>query len=84
MPKIDQIDQDAEQLYKALSHLVRVYQFRQRNRSGCEGLSVTHLYALEHLIKAGPVRVQSLVSALFLDKSNASRLVDSLANQGLV
>lgn len=84
MPKIDQIDQDAEQLYEALSHLVRVYQFRDRDRSCCEGLSVTQCYALEHVIKAGPVRVQSLASELFLDKSNASRLVDSLAKQGLV
>lgn len=84
MPKNDQIDQDAEQLYEALSHLVRVYQFRDRDRSCCEGLSVTQCYALEYVIKAGPVRVQSLASELFLDKSNASRLVDSLAKQGLV
>lgn len=84
MPKNDQIDLDAEQLYEALSHLVRVYQFRDRDRICCEGLSVTQCYALEHVIKAGPVRVQSLASELFLDKSNASRLVDSLAKQGLV
>lgn len=84
MPKIDQIDQDAEQLYEALSHLVRVYQFRDRDSSCCEGLSVTQCYALEHVIKAVPVRVQSLASELFLDKSNASRLVDSLAKHGLV
>jgi len=35
------------------------------------------------VIKARPVRVQSLASELFLDKSNASRLVNSLAKQGL-
>ncbi|HFN5283490.1 TPA: MarR family winged helix-turn-helix transcriptional regulator [Pseudomonas aeruginosa] len=84
MPKIDEVDQDAEELYEALSHLVRVYQFRDRDRSCCGGLSVTQCYALEHVIKSGPVRVQSLAIELFLDKSNASRLVDSLGKQGLV
>lgn len=36
MPNIDQIDQDAEQLYEALSHLVRVYQFRDSVGAGAE------------------------------------------------
>lgn len=84
MPDTDQLDQDAEELYEALSYLVRVYQFRDRDRSCCEGLSVTQCYALEHVIKAGPVRIQALAAALFIDKSNASRLVDTLEKQGLV
>jgi MarR family 2-MHQ and catechol resistance regulon transcriptional repressor len=84
MPQVEQIDQDAEQLYEALSHLVRVYQFRDRDRSCCKSLSVTQCYALEHVINAGPARVQSLATELFLDKSNASRLVNSLVKDGLV
>jgi hypothetical protein len=38
---------DAETFHAALSELVRVYQFRDRDRICCHDVSVTQCYALE-------------------------------------
>lgn len=73
---------DAKELYEALSHLVRVYQFRDRDRICCYDVSVTQCYAIEVLVKQGPIRLQMLADQLFLDKSTTSRVVDTLERKG--
>ena len=45
--KKDQLTQDSEDLYEALNQLVRVYQFRDRDRICCYDVSVTQCYAIE-------------------------------------
>lgn len=75
---------DAEALYDALSHLVRVYQFRDRDRICCYDVSVTQCYALEALVRRGPLRLQALAEELFLDKSTASRVVETLVQKEYV
>ena len=76
------LDQDARDLHKALSELVRVYQFRDRTRICYYDVSVTQCYALAQLVTAGPTNLNHLAGALFLDKSTASRVVDSLVRKG--
>ena len=46
-------DATAEELHAALSALIRVYQFRDRDRICCHDVSVTQCYALEALVKLG-------------------------------
>ncbi|CEG54602.1 MarR family transcriptional regulator [Stutzerimonas xanthomarina] len=84
MPKMrnDDLSQDAEALYEALNQLVRVYQFRDRDRICCYDVSVTQCYAIETLVKHGPLRLQGLADEMFLDKSTASRVVDTLERKG--
>ncbi|MNF25296.1 transcriptional repressor MprA [compost metagenome] len=82
--KKDQLTQDAEDLYEALNQLVRVYQFRDRDRICCYDVSVTQSYAIESLVKKGALRLQALAEELFLDKSTASRVVDALERKGYV
>jgi DNA-binding MarR family transcriptional regulator len=82
--KKDQLTQDAEDLYEALNQLVRVYQFRDRDRICCYDVSVTQCYAIESLVKKGALRLQALAEELFLDKSTASRVVDALERKGYV
>ena len=48
------LEQDAENLYAALSELVRVYQFRDRDTICCYDVSVTQCYAIEALLRRGP------------------------------
>ncbi|WP_312958776.1 MarR family winged helix-turn-helix transcriptional regulator [Stutzerimonas nitrititolerans] len=86
MPKMrnDDLSQDAEALYEALNQLVRVYQFRDRDRICCYDVSVTQCYAIETLVKQGPLRLQGLAEEMFLDKSTASRVVDTLERKGYV
>ncbi|MEP7013244.1 MAG: MarR family transcriptional regulator [Acidobacteriota bacterium] len=73
---------DAADLQRSLSDLVRVVQFRDRDRICCHDISVTQCYALEELIRRGPLTLNELAQVLYLDKSTASRVVDSLERKG--
>jgi MarR family transcriptional regulator, 2-MHQ and catechol-resistance regulon repressor len=72
----------AEALHWALSDLVRVYQFRDRDRICCYDISVTQCYALEALAEHGPLRLGALAKRLRLDKSTASRVIGALVRKG--
>lgn len=75
---------DAEALNAALADLMRVYQFRDRDRICCYDVSVTQCYALDALADRGPMRSQTLAGLLLLDKSTTTRVVDALERKGYV
>ncbi|HUE95876.1 MAG TPA: MarR family transcriptional regulator, partial [Longimicrobiaceae bacterium] len=77
------LDRDAADLYGALSELIRVYQFRDRERICCHDLSVTQCHALEAIVERGPLSMNELAGRLFLDKSTTSRVVDALERKEL-
>ena len=83
-PSSETIAQSAEALNAALSNLIRVYQFRDRDMICCHDISVTQWYALEILVDRGVIRSQVLADALRLDKSTTTRVVDSLVRKGYV
>ncbi|WP_266168828.1 MarR family winged helix-turn-helix transcriptional regulator [Dyella subtropica] len=76
------LQRDAEALHAAVSDLVRVYQFRDRDKICCYDISVTQCYALEALVERGPCRSQALAEVLMLDKSTTTRVVDALVRKG--
>jgi len=78
------LDRDAQALQAAVADLVRVYQFRDRDRICCHDISVTQCYALETLVEHGPLRLGGLAERLFLDKSTTSRVVGTLVKKGYV
>ena len=78
------LERDARALYGALSDLIRVYQFRDRDRICCYDVSVSQCYALEALVRQGGMTLNDLAAHLYLDKSTASRVVDSLERKGYV
>jgi MarR family 2-MHQ and catechol resistance regulon transcriptional repressor len=78
------LDADALKLHRALSDLVRVYQFRDRDRICCYDVSVSQCYALEAVIQKGPLSLNALAAELYLEKSTASRVVDGLQKKGYV
>jgi MarR family transcriptional regulator, 2-MHQ and catechol-resistance regulon repressor len=78
------LDRDAVALQDAVADLVRVYQFRDRDRICCHDVSVTQCYALETLVQYGPMRLSALAQRLFLDKSTTSRVVRTLVRKGYV
>ncbi|TAL77093.1 MAG: MarR family transcriptional regulator [Burkholderiaceae bacterium] len=84
MPAADLLTRDAEALHEALNELIRVYQFRDRGHICCYDVSVTQCYALETLVKQGPLRLQALAEEMYLDKSTASRVVNALERKGYV
>ncbi len=83
-PSAAALDRDAGALQSAVADLVRVYQFRDRDRICCHDISVTQCYALETLVDHGPMRLGVLAERLFLDKSTTSRVVGSLVKKGYV
>lgn len=72
-----------EKLSSRVMELARQYQLQSRNRVCRHGITVTQCYALEALVERGGSLVTELASALALDKSNASRVSDSLVDLGL-
>jgi MarR family 2-MHQ and catechol resistance regulon transcriptional repressor len=70
--------------YEALQELVRIYQFRDRDRACYGAVSAHECYALEAIDRAGALGVGALAQALGLHKSNASRLAGALEAKGFV
>jgi MarR family 2-MHQ and catechol resistance regulon transcriptional repressor len=75
---------DARSLSDALSELMRVVQFRDRDRACCYDVSVSQCYALKAVADAGPLTVNDLAAHLYLDKSTASRIANGLEAKGYV
>lgn len=78
------LQRDAEALQAAVADLVRVYQYRDRDRICCHDVSVTQCNALETLIEHGRMRLGELSERLFLDKSTTSRVARTLIRKGYV
>lgn len=78
------LEADAQALHRALTELVRVYQFRDRDRICCHDISVSQCYALEAVVTDGPLSLNDVAARLYLDKSTASRIVDALERKGYV
>ena len=83
-PSAADLHRDAQALQAAVADLVRVYQFRDRDRICCHDISVTQCHALETLVEHGPMRLSELTDRLFLDKSTTSRVVQTLVKKGYV
>src|SRR5215218_8085902 len=79
-----ELQRDAVALQAAVAELVRVYQFRDRDRICCHDISVSQCYALEAVVRQGGMTLNDLAAHLYLDKSTASRVVDSLERKEYV
>ncbi len=73
----------AERLHRAVTELVRRYQFRDRNEICCFGLSVSQCYALEALGEEGELTMGELAARMQLSVSTMTRVVDQLVTHGL-
>ena len=87
-PQDRALDPDATALGAALSELIRVYQFYDRDCICCHGISVRQCDALEALLGRGrgrgPLTLNELSAQMYLDKSTASRIVAALEKKGYV
>ena len=71
-------DGDAAALHRAMTDFLRFYQFRDRDRLGYYGLTITQHYVLDVLIQRGALTLNALADEMRLDKSTLSRVVDGL------
>ncbi len=76
--------EDALRLSEALGELVRVVQFRDRDRACCHDVSVSQCYALKAVVDAGALTINELAAHLYLDKSTASRIASGLVDRELL
>lgn len=76
--------EEGQALAAALSELIRVVQFRDRDRACCYGVSVSQCYALKAVADAEALTINDLAGHLFLDKSTASRVANGLVEKGLL
>jgi DNA-binding MarR family transcriptional regulator len=83
-PRSNDLDRDTRDLYAALTDLVRLYQFRDRNTICCHDISVTQCYALQSLERGGRMTLGALAGDLMLDKSTTSLVVETLERIGYV
>jgi MarR family transcriptional regulator, 2-MHQ and catechol-resistance regulon repressor len=78
------LTRDAAALYQVMTELLRAYQFRDRDRLGYHGLTITQCYVLHLLIQRGPLTLNELAAEMHLDKSTLSRMVDGLERKQAV
>ena len=74
--------EDARRLAEGMSVLVRLIQFRDRDRVCCYDVSASQCYALKGVVEAGALTVNELSAYLYVDKSTASRIANSLVDKG--
>ena len=73
-----------DDFYDSLTALLRLYQFRNRNQIKMSGVTASQAYVLDSIARLGPSWISRIAAELHLDKSTASRLVDSLEKSGMV
>ena len=78
------LTRDASALYQVMTELLRAYQFRDRDRLGYHGLTITQCYVLHLLIERGQLTLNELAAEMHLDKSTLSRMVDGLQRKQAV
>ena len=78
------LEADAARLTAAMSDMIRVVQFRDRDRACCYDISVTQCYALEAVVDGSGLTVNELAAHLYLDKSTTSRVANGLVQKGLI
>lgn len=75
---------DATALFRAMTEMLRLYQFRDRDRMGYHGLTITQSYVMEVIIRRRRLTLNDLTEEMNLDKSTLSRVVDGLERKGAV
>jgi DNA-binding MarR family transcriptional regulator len=77
-------DEDSRAYALAMHELLRRYQFQDVEQVCEYGITLTECHALELIVLAGSLSVNDVAGALRVNKSTASRVVQSLAEKKLL
>lgn len=72
------LDRQVEKLHHEMMELIKKYQFRDRNRVSCRGISVTQCYILETLQRFGDMSMTELADRMYLSVSTITRVIAPL------
>lgn len=78
------VEREAGEFHRAFQDLIRLHQYRDRDRVCCYDVTVSGSHALEALARLGAIPLHQLAAELFVDKSTASRIVACLEERGYV
>ena len=80
------LEKNAKDLHGVLVQLIRIYQFRDRNKIQVRyhRLSVAQYYIIAMIVENGPLGIMDLTKKLFVDKSTVSRVVDLLVKKDYI
>jgi len=73
-----------ETFHRQIVELIKKYQFRDRNRISCCGMSVSQCYILEALSTHGSLTMNKLAEKMHLSVSTVTRVVEQLVIKGYV
>jgi MarR family transcriptional regulator, 2-MHQ and catechol-resistance regulon repressor len=77
-------DKQVESFHQQIVELIKRYQFRDRDRILCHGISVSQCYVLETLRSNGTLTVNELANKMYLSISTITRVVDQLVKKQYV
>ena len=80
----ESLEADAATIFEVMTELLRIYQFRDRDRVDSHGVTITQTYALEVILRRHAVTAKKLARELALEKSTVSRLVEAMVERRLV
>ena len=78
----DELRDQAERMYDVFAELARAFQYRDRGQICFYGVTISQCHALEMLHSRRSMSMSALASALFLDASTVTRIVDRLVDLG--
>jgi DNA-binding MarR family transcriptional regulator len=71
-------DSQVTRFHNQIVELIKKYQFRDRNRDICCGLSVSQCYVLETLRQSGPLSMNVVADKMHLTISTITRVIQPL------
>lgn len=77
-------DKQVESFHEQIVELIKRYQFRDRDRILCHGISVSQCYVLETLHSNGTLTVNELANKMYLSISTITRVIDQLVRKEYV
>jgi DNA-binding MarR family transcriptional regulator len=77
-------EEQVKQFHDQIFELIKRYQFRDRNKDICCGISVSQCYILETLKQSGPLSMNVLAKKMHLTVSTVTRVIQPLLKKEFV
>ncbi|GAB4376190.1 MAG: MarR family transcriptional regulator [Calditrichia bacterium] len=84
MNDIKLLEEQTQRFHEAMVELIKRYQFRDRNRMTCYGVSVSQCYLLETLHRFGALPMSELADKMHLSISTVTRVAEQLVKKGYI
>ena len=77
-------NEQVKKFHDQMVELIKRYQFRDRNKDICCGISVSQCYILETLKQSGPLSMNRLAQKMHLTVSTITRVIQPLLKRKLI